>query len=80
MTDMHREAVKASEALAHLYVWYSVVSILEGSSTPDRQDATASKAVNRVIDIAKREGVRLVAIHDKHIAALRYRDEQEKQA
>jgi hypothetical protein len=76
MTDMHREAKLAAEALAHLYVWASVVDILEGGSTPSRQDAKASKEVNRVIKIAKSECNRMVTIHDKHIAALRYRDEQ----
>jgi len=75
---MHREASKAAEALAHLYVWDSVISILEGGSTPDRQDAKSAKAVARVINTAKRECERLLAIHDKHMAAMRYRDEQEK--
>lgn len=79
MTDMHREANKAAEALAHLYVWDTVVSILEGSATPSRQDAKSSKEVDKVICIARRECQRLLVIHDRHIAAIRHLTEQNEQ-
>ncbi len=44
---------KQAEALAELYVWDTIVEILEGSTAP--RDASGQKAARRVIAIAKAE-------------------------
>lgn len=52
-----------AEALAELYVWDTVVSILEGSTAPRSWRGQA--AASRVIKSAKQEIQRLIAIYDK---------------
>lgn len=63
-------AKKAAEAMAHLYVWGSVIDMMEGGSTPGRQDATAQRAVDATINRAQRECQRLLKIYDRHMAAI----------
>ncbi|MBN5108838.1 hypothetical protein JY464_07085 [Stenotrophomonas maltophilia] len=67
MADAIKHAKAAAKAEAHLYVWETVVAILEGSASPDR-DRAAIAPINRVIAIAKKEQQRLLAKYDAELA------------
>lgn len=64
MADFKSRAKTATEALAHLYVYGTVVEILEGSTAPDR-DASAIKSVKRIVAICKKEQQRLLKKYDR---------------
>lgn len=64
MGDIKSRAKVAAEALAHLYVYDTVVEILEGSTAPDR-DASAVKPVERIVAICKKEQQRLLRKYDR---------------
>lgn len=68
--DARAHARKAAETMAHMYVWETVLSILHGSATPDRQDAKAGREVQRVTRIARSEIKRLAGFYDEHFAAI----------
>lgn len=67
MTDAVKRAKAAAKAQAHLYVWATVVGILEGSASP-HGDRAAIAPINRVIAIAKKEQQRLLAKYDRELA------------
>jgi len=54
--------IKQADALAELYVWDTVVEILEGSTAP--RDASGQKAARKVIAIAKAEQKKLFRKYD----------------
>lgn len=54
--------VKQADALAELYVWDTVVEILEGSTAP--RDESGQKAARKVIAIAKAEQKKLFRKYD----------------
>jgi hypothetical protein len=51
--------------MAHLYVWAAISDILDGSASPDRNDATAARVVQRVLKISHNEQQRLLLKYDK---------------
>lgn len=67
MADARKHAKTAAKAEAHLYVWATVVAILESGASPDR-DRAAIAPINRVIAIAKKEQQRLLAKYDSELA------------
>lgn len=67
MTDAVMHAKAAAKAEAHLYVWDTVVAILESGASP-HGDRAAIAPVSRVIAIAKKEQQRLLAKYDGELA------------
>ncbi len=67
MADAIKHAKAAAKAEAHLFVWATVIAILESGASPHR-DRTGIAPINRVIAIAKKEQQRLLAKYDGELA------------
>lgn len=65
---------EAAKAMAGLYAWDCVVSILEGASSPDRVSGGECEDVQKVIKIANKAKLRLLNKYDR--AAARAANEQ----
>lgn len=69
MADAVKHAKAAAKAEAHLFVWATVIAILESGASPDR-DRAAIAPINRVIAIARKEQQRLLAKYDAELAKI----------
>lgn len=58
----------AAKAMAALYTWETVVSILEGPADPGRMGRRESRDVQRVIKIAKAAQLRMLNKYDRDVA------------
>lgn len=59
---------KAADAMAALYVWDCVTSILEGGASPDRLGRREHRDVLRVIKIANAAKQRMLIAYDNAVA------------